>query len=160
MLRIVPEGWPSREFTVFDGEQPIGRINFSKLSKGGEMTIGGRAYRVYSEGGKWWGRRTYVLANGGVLAQAELYRAWSLEYGEKRFRLEASSGFFSRRFALREEDGRTVGSGSSEGFFSRNIRADLPEELPLAVRAFIVFLGFILWRQDSMGSAGDIGGST
>ena len=57
-----------------------------------------------------------------------------------------------RRFVLIEGD-REIGAIRPAHLFSRSALADLPDDLPLAVRIFMIWLVLLLWKRD-MGNAG------
>ena len=62
--------------------------------------------------------------------------AWTAQTGVGR---EPDWGVFSRAFALLE-GGREIGSLSADNIFTRKATADLPGELPILLRMFIVWL--------------------
>jgi hypothetical protein len=86
-----------------------------------------------------------------VLARAEkpssLRRSFIIEHSGTQYTLCAKSVF--RRAFLLLDDSTQVGSISPEGIFTRRARVDLPEELSLVVKVFIVWLAVILWKRES-----------
>jgi len=53
-----------------------------------------------------------------------------------------------RKFVL-NENGETVGSVSPLNAFTRKCLVDLPVDIPLPVRVFMIWLVIILWKRDS-----------
>src|SRR5919202_1422104 len=97
-------------------------------------------------------------------------RGWSGERcGREAERLEGPLRVRTWRQPVRAEEGvgleerfrplarcvGLVGSVRRRGFFNREWTVDVPEELPLEVRVFVVWLVIILWkREDSATAAG------
>ena len=148
MLKAVPKSWWSWDFAVLDGAQPIADIHLSRWGDKGRLTVQGSAYEVHREG--WFG--AFVLEKGGaVLARAEkvsaFHRSFAIEHEGLRYTLRAAS-VFGRSFLL-VHGPRAIGSVSPAGMFTRRTLVDLPEELPLPLRVFIIWLALILWRRAS-----------
>ena len=57
----------------------------------------------------------------------------------------------SRRYVL-ERDGRKAGEVAPDGLVTRKLRASFPDDLPLPVRIFLLFLVIILWRRQVQSS--------
>ncbi len=87
--------------------------------------------------------------DGPVLAQGDkkspLSRKFSLEVGSDDYELAPTSAFSSSFVLL--QGGKTVGRIRREGIFSRRMKADLPETLPVAVRVFILWLVLMMLRR-------------
>jgi len=67
--------------------------------------------------------------------------------------LEATSPW-RRPFELKEDD-EVIGRIAPRSVFRREVEVDLPEDLPLEIRLFLVFLTLILWRRsDNAAAAG------
>lgn len=68
------------------------------------------------------------------------------------------NGWFSWDFTVIDHgkpvaDIGVIGSTQIRGLFSRRIQVDLPRELALAKRVFIVWLAVILWKRDADAAA-------
>jgi hypothetical protein len=153
MLRAVPKSWFSWDFDVLDGAQTVAEIELAWWAEKGRLTVQGASYEVYRKG--WWGGAFVLEAGGAVLARAEkpsaFLRSYVIEHAGKRFTLRAESPF-GRSFLLVHAP-QAIGSLSPEGLFTRRARVDLPEDLPLPLRVFIVWLVLILWRRASHSAA-------
>lgn len=148
MLTAVPRHWFSWDFTLTDGEKPLAEIDSSWWREKGVLTIADKPYRVYREGPLG----AFVLeSNGNVLARAEKPSAFSrrivLHYSGTRYELKPRH-VLSRTFQLLKGTA-VVGALSPKGLPSRRMDIDLPEELPLAVRVFVVWLTVMLRKRDS-----------
>lgn len=154
MLRAIPQGWFSSKYTVLENDTTIANIDFSGWREAGELTIKGSPYRVYREGMM---SGSFLLESAGSIhSRAEkpsaLYRSFLVEHDGKKYTLEAKSAW-SRNFIL-SEGGAQVGSVHSEGALSRKAVADFPEQIPLAVRIFMLWLVMVLWKRSDSASSG------
>jgi hypothetical protein len=153
MLTAVPKDWFSWDFTVMEGSQAVAEIDVSWWREKGILTVRGVDYRVYRESVM---SGAFILeSSGSVMARAEkpsaFRRCFIIDHGDRQYTLRTQSAF-ERSFLLLDGD-REIGSLSPKGIFSRRINADLPEELPLPVKVFIIWLTVILWKRDSNSAA-------
>ncbi len=153
MLKAIPNHWFSWDFTVMEGSQSVADIDVSSWREKGLLTVQGVTYEVYREGLM---SGAFILESAGsVLARAEkpsaFRRSFIIEHVGRQYTLCATSAF--RREFLLSEDSREIGSLSPEGIFTRRTRVDLPEELPLPVKVFIIWLSIILWKRESDSAA-------
>ena len=157
MLKAIPKRWFSWDFTVMEGSQPVADIDVSWWREKGLLTVHGIDYMVYREGLM---SGAFILElDGTVLARAEkpsaFHRAFLIEHAGKQYTLRAKSAF--RRAFLLLDGSREIGSLSPEGIFTRRATVEFPEELPLPVKVFIMWLAVILWKRDSDSAAGAAG---
>jgi hypothetical protein len=149
MLTATPVRWFSWDFVITEGTQTIAAIDVSWWREAGELAVQGRSYRVYRE--RLMSGAFILASAGSVLARAEkpsaFRRAFIIEHAGRRYTLRARSPF-QRAFELLDGS-RLVGAISPEGIFTRRARVDLPEDLPLAMRVFILWLAVVLWRRDA-----------
>jgi hypothetical protein len=151
MLRAVPDGWFSYDFTVFDRTgTPVARVDLSNWRESARLEVGGTPYEAHRR--KGWASKEFVLEkeDGRVVAVAEKPSAWKdrfvFEHGGKRYELEKES-FWGSAFVIRREGVGPVGTVRSKGLFKREWRVELPEELPSEVRVFVVWLVVLLWKR-------------
>ena len=78
------------------------------------------------------------------------------EHAGNQYELKKESTWGSA-FVLWRDGVGSAGSVRSKGFFKREWIAELPEELPLEVRVFIVWLMAILWKRAASAAAADGG---
>jgi hypothetical protein len=148
MLHVVPTHWYSWDVTVTDESRPVADIATSWWREKGALTIDGAIYRLYREAPM---SGDFVLEHAGsVLARAEkpsiFRREFVLRHAGREYTLRPRS-MFRRAFVLL--DGlRQVGSIAPKSAFTRRAAADLPHDLPLPVRMFIVWLTVISWRRE------------
>jgi hypothetical protein len=148
VLQIVPTHWYSWDFTVTDESRPVADIATSWWGEKGALTIEGTTYRVYREALM---SGAFVLEHAGsVLARAEkpsvFRREFLIRHAGREYTLCRES-LFRRAFVLLDGS-RQVGSLAPKGTFTREAAADLPHDLPLPVRMFIVWLTVISWRRE------------
>jgi len=116
--------------------------------------VGGSSYNVYREGvmsGKF-----ILEGNGTQLASAEkpsaFRRSFTVRRDDKIYTLQAESAF-KRSFVLLEQD-RPIGSIVPRGMFTRKATVDFPDDLPLSVHIFLIWLTVILWKRDAAAASG------
>jgi hypothetical protein len=153
MLTAVPKNWFSWDFTVMDGSQAVAEIEVSSWREKGILTIQSVDYRVYKKSVM---SGVFILeSSGAVMARAKkpsaFRRSFILDHGGSQYTLRAAS-FFGSEFLLLDGD-REIGSLSQKGVFSRRIIVNLPAELPLPLRVFIIWLTVILLKRTSNSAA-------
>jgi hypothetical protein len=153
MLQATPRGWFSWNFVLSDGEEEIADIRLAMLREAGELVVDGKTYRVNREAIM---SGAFVLTKDSLeLARAEkpsaFQRSFQVSQDGRSYTLGAESAL-RRRFVLKE-NGQLVGSVYPVSAFSRKCAVDLPAEIPLPVRVFMVWLVIILWKRDSDSAA-------
>jgi hypothetical protein len=113
----------------------------------GAFAIDGATYRVYREALL---SGPFVLeGQGGVVARAEkpsvFRREFVIRHAGHEYTLRPRS-LWQRAFVL-FDGSREIGSVAPKSAMTRKAAADLPDDLPLPVRAFIVWLTLISWRR-------------
>ncbi|HRV93417.1 MAG TPA: hypothetical protein P5526_14755 [Anaerolineae bacterium] len=149
MLRAIPDGWFSWDFTIFDNNTPIVNVDLAWVRESGEFNLGGSNYKVYREG---FFSGVFILEKQGqALARAEkpsaLFRSFKVEYESKSYKLEAETAL-RRKFVLRAGE-RRIGTLEPEHAFSRKAIINLPEDIALPVRIFMVWLTIIMWKREA-----------
>jgi len=147
MLRVVPNHWYSWDVTVSDESRPVASIATNWMREQGELSIDAETYPMYREA---WMSGDFILEHAGqALARAEkpslFRREFAIRHAGREYTL-LPRAIFERTFVLLSGT-REVGSVAPEGFFTRKAAVDLPHELPLPVRMFIVWLTVISWRR-------------
>jgi hypothetical protein len=133
------------------GSQPVADIDISWWCEKGVLLVLESAYKVYREGVM---SGAFVLeSEGTILVRAikpsVFLRSFIIEHAGKQYTLRSASG---RKCRLLDGD-REVGALFPETIFTRRTNVDLPEDLPLPVRIFILWLVIILWKRDSDSAA-------
>ncbi len=146
MLYLFPRRWYSWDFKVFEDDRPIAVIDRSWFREEGALVLEEAAYRVYRLG---MASGAFILEKDGfMVAEANkphIYRnLFEIEYEGRTFTLRPR--WLRRRFDLYEGEAR-VGSIAPLNPFTRKATADLPGDLPLAVRVFILWLVLLLWKR-------------
>ena len=149
MLNIVPTNWFSWDFKVSDESRPVADIALSRWRENGALAIDGVTYWVYRAVPLFG---DFILEGaGGVLARAEKPSVFRCEFvirhAGREYTLRRRS-VFRRAFVLLEGS-REVGSLAPTSAFTRKVAVDLPPNLPVPFRMFIVWLTVISWRRDN-----------
>ena len=153
MLQAVPTHWFSWDFIVTQGSEVLANIDISWWHEKGVLTIEGKRYRVYREG---FASGDFVLESPDmIVARARkpsaFRRAFIIEHGGRQYTLRANRPF---RGAFQLLDGETeIGSISPEGFLTRRAAVVMPQDMPLSVQVFAVWLVLSLWKRDAHAAA-------
>ena len=139
-----------RHYTLTRDGVEIGQIDCGGVRQPATLTVGGASYNPVSEGVL----RTKFHLDGGSarIADIELggtfFRRFVLHVGAKTYTLKVAS-WFGRSFVLTEND-VDVGRIARTGFFTARCKAELPDDLPLPVQAFLIWLVLITWRRQAV----------
>jgi hypothetical protein len=153
MLTANPRSWFSWDFTLAQDGKSLANIDLSSWREKGDLTVANSSYRVYREG---ICSGAFILeSNGKIVARARKPSAWTrrllIEIGGTQFELRPKSAL-TRGFRLLKGE-QVVGTLSPASIWSRKINVELPEDIPLLTRAFVVWLTVLLWRRDANAAA-------
>jgi hypothetical protein len=159
VLHAVPVSWLSGDFDVIEQGTRVGGIDVAWVREAAELTAQGVAYRAFRQG---WVSGTFVLERDGVaMATADKSSAWrrvfAIRWEGTAYEL-ASASLWRRGYMLRG-GGRVVGTIRPASWATRKAVADLPDDLPLAMRMFIVWIVLTMWRQDAQSASASSGGA-
>jgi len=151
-LALTPRRWYSWDFTLTSGDRTLAQLDLSWREKG-VVTIGDFEHRVYREG---MVGGDFVIERGGeVLARASKPSVFRhtivITHDGRQYTLRRKS-FWKRAFVLLEGD-TTIGSLSPNSWLGRDATVHLPNDWPLAVKTFVVWLAIILWKRDAAAAA-------
>jgi hypothetical protein len=146
------EFFPSKSYSIRrytlqrDGSE-IGQIDCGGGRGAAAITLGSATYTPVIDSvvrGKF-----HLEANGMRIAGAQSagfwFRYFNVQAGGKSYILKMAS-WFGRRFALME-NGTELGRIGVTNAFSGRCKAELPDDLPLEVRAFLIWLVISTWRR-------------
>jgi hypothetical protein len=139
-----------RHYTLTRDGVEIGQIDCGGVRQSATLTVGGASYNPVSEGGL---RTNFHLDAGGArIADVEpagtFFRRFIVRAGSKIYALKVAS-WFGRSFVLTENDVE-VGRIARTGFFTARCKAELPDDLPLPLQAFLIWLVLITWRRQAV----------
>lgn len=160
LLQAVPKSWFSYDFAVSDSTgTPVGSADLSNWRERAELDVEGRHYEAHH--GSW--EKEFVLADEDdrTVVVAEKLSAWkerfSFEHDGHHYELRKESVWKSDLVLSREGVG-TAGHVRRKGVFKREWEAELPDELPVEVGVFVVWLAVLLARRSDSAAAAS-GGS-
>ncbi len=146
------EFFPSKSYSIRrytlrrDGAE-IGQIDCGGASGTATIAIGGETCTPVTD--SLLRRKFHLEKNGTPIASAQSagfwFRYFNIQAGTKPYVLKMAS-WFGRRFALME-DGTERGRIGVTNAFSGRCRAELPDDLPLEVQAFLIWLVISTWRR-------------
>lgn len=141
-----PRGWASWDYYVQDdSDRPIGRAGRAFWRERGQIECADGLFEVGREPG--WG--AFVLSrDGAVVARARKQgvfgRTFEIELGTAPYVLRPS-GFWARNMVLLRGD-REVGR-IEVSFWTRRMRVLLPDDLPIPMGLFVLWLTVLLHRR-------------
>ncbi len=146
-LQVVPKSWAAWSYNVLQDGNGVAAIrNASMWKDKAVLEIGGTPYEVSRE--HLMSGQFLLQQNGATLAYAQkpgVFRnSIGLMYQGKQYTLKKESAF--RRSFVLSDQGREVGSVRPAGLFTRKANVSLPEELPLPVQIFVIWLVLVLWK--------------
>ena len=154
LIEFAPKSlFAARYYTLKRGGAAIGQIDCGGIRQPASIVLGDATFRPARDGVL---RTTYHLdGNGARLASAAPagagFRRFTVDAGARTYTLAVTS-WAGRRFTL-SENGTAVGTIARIGFFSTKCQADLPDDLPLEVQAFLIWLVVIIWRRQAATNA-------
>jgi hypothetical protein len=157
MLEATSErSWRGR-FRVTRDDRPVGDLEFRAMGESGAIEVGDQNLTVRREG-RMSGAWLLEEHTGGpkVLATAEKPSAWRnsllLRLPDRpQLRLERPSAW--RAIFELTEAGRTIGSIRRSGVWRPRVQVDLPEDLPLRLQLFTLWMALLLYRRDDSAAA-------
>jgi hypothetical protein len=157
VIEFAPTGiFQMRRYRIAQDGAAVGEIDCRKMRQGATIVIGGATYTTGRDG--VMSGAFYLEGNGSRLASAVPASAFKggfiVQTGGRTLTLARASAF-GRTFAL-TENGAAIGTIAPQGFFSRKSKADLPDDLPMELKAFLIWLIIVIWQRQVM-VAGVIG---
>ena len=144
MWSAVPH-WFSSGFTIRDATlQPVAELKLSGWGERGAVSVAGVEYKVSRQG------VLFTLEKAGsVLARAqETGPTFEIEHEGKQYILEEKVWFWGGEGVLYEGE-RGIGVVGQESSFSTVTRVELPEELPLVLRLFVIWLSVLFSKRSA-----------
>ena len=149
MWSAVPRHWFSWDFVVHDATpKPVAEVRLSSWRERGAIVADGVEHKVSRQG--FLG--AFVLVKGdSVVASAEkpsaFRESFQIDQEGRRYTLKRRS-LWQRALVLYEGE-KEIGSLVPIGLFTRRAQIALPDELPLLLRLFVIWLAMLLWKRDS-----------
>jgi hypothetical protein len=158
MLVTVPKSLWAWDFDVLDsGGLPVGEVRLGSWRERGSVTAAGVAYEIERQRG--FG--AFIMTKEGVevgraVKPSALFRSFEIEHEGRLLTLKAWSSM--RRAMALWEGGTTIGTIAPDGILTRRARIKLPDELPLALDLFLVWLTMLLWKRGADSETPGLGG--
>jgi hypothetical protein len=145
-FELLPRKWYSSDYRVLRGEVELTSFKFLSGPERSFFSLTGNSYLAHKEK---WNSPNFFLDEGETRIALAKKPSWSsktfhLEHQGRPYTLKAES----KRFVL-SCDQKEVGSIAKTGWFSRNGTADLPDDLPLSINLFLIWLALLMWKRES-----------
>ena len=144
----------SRNLVLYDGNSSVAEVRYRSFTEAAEIAIGGDRYIATRSG---WFRSEYTLTLGdSQVAQAEgegfWQRAYRIRAASSSYLLKRQPGWFQTGWLLLEDE-RSLGTLERRGFFQTETVVTFSTGVPLHLRAFIIWMANVIWRQDQSATA-------
>jgi hypothetical protein len=153
MWSATPKGWMSWDYAIRDeAGRLVGDVSLAFWRERGTIGCADGEFQVRRQSG--FG--AFVLEQAGVVvARAEkpgpFGRTVFVEYGGGPYALKPR-GILRREMVLYNAE-REIGSIGAAAFLTRRSRVLLPDELPVALRLFLIWLAVLDWRRGAASSS-------
>ncbi|MDD9894258.1 MAG: hypothetical protein OXU24_00545 [Gammaproteobacteria bacterium] len=152
-MEAVPQSLFSRDYDVLENSRKIADIDMAWWGERADVLIDNTTYKIDKQG---FIKQTFSLLQGSqVLATARkeslLSREYVVEIGGTRYYLKRKS-WLHRAMSL-SNDITSLGVIRPRGFLKRGTIVDLPEEITLPVKVFVIWLVLLLWRREKNNNA-------
>jgi hypothetical protein len=153
-IEFSPDGFFNwRTYRLVQNETQVGEIDCGHLGEKATIIAGGTRYTAGRD--RAMSGRFYMVTSGNLIASANKPSAFrnvfEVHAGPRTFTLKPASRW-RRGFVLAENE-VTLGPIAPQGFFSRRSRADLPDDLPLPTKAFLIWLVILIWRRQVLAAS-------
>jgi len=153
MLEAVPTNIFSSTFRVQQNDKLLGEVSASIWRDKARLELEDGTYDLYRVG--QFGGDFVIEHDGKLLARATkpsvFQNRFEVELANQRLVLRKLSPL-NRRFGLFDRE-KQVGSIYPVGLFTRRSNIDLPAEWPLAIRVFLFWLAFVIWKRQNAAAA-------
>lgn len=154
MLHALPTSWFSSSFQITRDGEEVGHLVLTRLRETATFTVNDVEFKFYREG---LVSGDFVLDfQGSAIAVAQKPSAFrqrfTVSFKEHDYVLAAASAM-GRAFVLRAGE-EEVGHIRPFNMLSRKAEVDLPDEVPLPVQAFCLWLVLVLWQRAAAAASG------
>jgi hypothetical protein len=155
-MLLVPTHWYSWDFDVTDGQRRLARVEMSAWREKGVLNVDGINHHVYREG---LGSGDFILKRDSVvLAKAtkpSAFRsAFTLTYNNREYSVRKRS-VWGRAFVVSEGEGdKELGSLAPAHWWGRDATAEMPDNWPLHIGVFAIWLALLLWKREANSGGG------
>ena len=157
-MQAMPTNAFSSRYIVSEDGAVVADVQYAPLRERATVHIGDRSLELVRRGPV---RGSLVLMeHGAEVAQAEragaMSRVWHIRSTTGNYDLTKPS-WWSRAYELRSKEG-TVGSIQPKGFLKRGVTVDLPSQMAIELRVFVLAVVLTLWRREDSAAAAASGG--
>lgn len=149
MLEAIPTNLLCTNFRLEQENKLLGELDPAVFRCRATLELEEGTYDLYRE--RFLGGDYILERDGQIVARAikpsAFRNKFEIALGNRLLQLKKVSSW-SRKFGL-FENGQQIGGIYPQGIFSKRSRIDLPGEWPLANRAFMFWLAFLTWKQES-----------
>jgi len=143
---LIPRAWYSSDYRILSEGVQLTCLKFESGPERSIFTLAGNIYLARKE--KWNSSNFFLYLEKTQIIRAEkpnwLSKTISFEHQNRLYTLNSGfNGFTLNSFGIE------VGSIKKPRWFSRAAVASLPEEFPLPVSIFTIWLVLLMWKRDA-----------
>ena len=146
MLSAKPTHWWSQDYRISDGQTPIATLTVGKLRERETFSVQGKQYKVIKEG--FFSPTFYLKENEKTVIEASrsgvFSRSFTWTLNGMPYTL-GSAAWYSNNFNVFRSETR-IGSIRRRHWYSG---VDLPQNVPLEIQIFALWLVVLQWKQNS-----------
>ncbi len=154
ILEAEPTGWGSWTARIPTDGAPLTALGISLWRSRGSFELDGQAFSIDPSG--FFLQNAALKRGGTTIARAEkpsiLQRRYLITSAGHRMTLESRS-WSGRKYVLLL-GGKEVGWVRREGMTGRKVLLDFPEEVPMALRVFLLYLVLAQAKRESAAAGG------
>ena len=155
MLKLIPKHWFSWDFRLEDATGLAAEVILSSWRERGSIAVGGVRHKISREGLTG----PFILEIAGneaarAVKPSAFRQRFTITHGGAEYRLERISSW-RREFGV-FSGARRVGTITPESWLARRAVVDLPETMPMSLRAFFVWLTALMWKRDAAAAAASV----
>jgi len=153
VLEAIPTSLFSKNIRLQQKNELVGEVDVSVWREEARLELQEGTYELRREG---FGSGDFLLEQDGkIVARAtkpSIFQcSFEVDLPTRHVTLRKLS-VWNRRFGLFEGE-RQIGSVYPQGIFTKRSSIDLPADWPLANRAFVFWLAFLVWKRQNAAAA-------
>jgi hypothetical protein len=153
-LRSEPLGWAGSGARIFSGETEITQLKITAFKSRGSFVLDGKEYEVVPKG--FFQTSAELKQGSRVMARVRkpsfFKRRFEITSAGHRIDLE-SRGWRARKYVLLLGN-QEVGSIEQDGFSSRRLRFQFPDEVPVVIQVLLAYLVIAQAKREAAAAAG------
>ncbi len=151
-LRAEPQSLFTWNYQVFQNDQMVATTHYTIWGESGQVSVGSNVWSVERQGpmsGEWWLSKAGTQPPVAIAHKPSvLARKFEVRWGESHSLVLEAEHLFTRRMQV-VAMGTLIGHIAPKHPFTRHATLEFPDEVPMELRLFCLWLAALLWRRAS-----------